>query len=234
MTETTIKTTPPPSADSIERPISFSKEMVSAIRAGRKTQTRRLVRWPKEFGGAQPHEERLDNVGDCVSVYATGPRGKNYVVTCPYGEEGDRLWVREPFRFLSTAWDSFSPSEVIATWGGAVPAATVYTPFASAGQLGRYRHARFMPRALARLLLNVTTYPDLQRLRSITDEDALAEGIVKLDGHGPLQYGLPEWSRIDRQPTPSEAFLHLFEMINGKLRAVENPWVWVSYFRLAS
>lgn len=229
MAETTITSAPAPRADVVERPIAFSPEMVSALLAGRKSQTRRLVRWPKEFGGAQPHPDRLDNVGDCVSVYATDPRGKNYAVTCPYGEEGDRLWVREPFRFLNPDWDGFSPSEVVATWGGAVPAVTIYTPFASADRIGRYRHARFMPRALARLLLDVTAWPDLQRLEDVTEEDAIAEGIMLVDtGPGPLRFGLPTWPRFDRQPTAREAYLKLFRSINGIIGDA-NPWVWVVY-----
>jgi hypothetical protein len=54
-----------------ERPILFSGEMVRAIQAGRKSQTRRIVN------------------GDVVE----GATAKG----CPYGTTGDRLWVRETF-----------------------------------------------------------------------------------------------------------------------------------------
>lgn len=232
MSEATIEVVPAIPRVIEEHPISFNTAMVLAIRAGRKTQTRRIVRWPKAFGGAQPHGDRLDNVGDCVSVYATGPRGKNYVVTCPYGGEGDVLWVREAYR-LPRSLDDQSPSFALSNGYDLVRHVTRYiadgAPDASAG---RYRHARFMPRALARTTLDVTHHPDLQRLKDVTEEDAVAEGIEKLDKHGPLQWGLPEWPRTDRQPTAREAFLHLFEMINGPEIVAINPWVWVPHFRL--
>ena len=56
-----------------ERPILFSEPMVRAIISGAKTETRRVV-------SPQPS-------GDCDQSE----------IRCPYGETGDRLWVRERF-----------------------------------------------------------------------------------------------------------------------------------------
>lgn len=55
------------------RPIMFGVEMVRAILAGKKTQTRRVVN-PKLFSGEGVHVNK-----------------------CPYGVIGDRLWVRESY-----------------------------------------------------------------------------------------------------------------------------------------
>ena len=67
-----------------ERPILFSGAMVRAILDGRKTQTRRVVKgWPLEW--LQP--------GMFTPEYVADPRNQ----ACPYGQPGDRLWVRETF-----------------------------------------------------------------------------------------------------------------------------------------
>jgi len=54
-----------------EHPIIFSGEMVRAILAGRKTQTRRVIR--------RTHPGHLSRPA------------------CPFGSPGDKLWVRETF-----------------------------------------------------------------------------------------------------------------------------------------
>lgn len=65
-----------------ERPILFSGEMVRAIRKGRKTQTRRVIKPQPEL-----------NQKECVS----GEWLEN--IHCPFGNPGDALWVREGWRF---------------------------------------------------------------------------------------------------------------------------------------
>jgi hypothetical protein len=67
-----------------ERPIIFSGPMVHAIQAGRKSQTRRIVK-------------------DTTRVSRD---------TCPYGKPGDRLWVKETFKRQdgSIIWRADHPS----------------------------------------------------------------------------------------------------------------------------
>ena len=85
-----------------ERPILFSAPMVRAILDGRKTQTRRVVK-PR-------HDWHVDEVPDRNDVWRNWPVFEAYVyaepetieVPCPYGEPGDRLWVRETWRVA--AW----------------------------------------------------------------------------------------------------------------------------------
>ncbi len=70
-----------------ERPIIFNTEMVKAILEGRKTQTRRIVEpyEPINFKGQVQYQNKK---GQWV----------NAKTVCPYGQVGDRLWVKESFR----------------------------------------------------------------------------------------------------------------------------------------
>ncbi len=103
-TRNTTPETPPK-----ERPILFSTDMVRAILAGRKTQTRRIIKpqpyrdldgWWK-FEGLRPKAAR--NTGAIASNVSV----ENWpLFASPYGYPGDRLWVRETW--LPGAWDAHS------------------------------------------------------------------------------------------------------------------------------
>src|ERR1043165_5470867 len=93
-----------------ERPILFSAPMVCAILDGSKTQTRRVVRddpgpyWSPKVGLYNP------SVIDSGGYEAPGPEifgasDENHGRKCPYGQPGDRLWVRETWGVVSNAWD---------------------------------------------------------------------------------------------------------------------------------
>jgi len=66
--------------DATERPLSFAADMVRAVYAGRKTQTRR------------PMYPQPDRVKSGRFFRADGRE-----IVCPFGIPGDRLWVRERF-----------------------------------------------------------------------------------------------------------------------------------------
>lgn len=69
-----------------ERPILFNGAMVRAILAGRKTQTRRVMK------------------GDAALLDAILP---DYAARCRYGQPGDRLWVRETLRRWGSQWVAY-------------------------------------------------------------------------------------------------------------------------------
>ena len=75
-----------------ERSIIFSNVMVRAIQDGRKTQTRRVVK---------PQPVARDETGPYIQIPLTYPDlpGVTFMdrkhISCPYGQPGDRLWVRE-------------------------------------------------------------------------------------------------------------------------------------------
>ncbi|HET7552162.1 MAG TPA: hypothetical protein VFK04_12800 [Gemmatimonadaceae bacterium] len=86
-----------------ERPILFSGEMVRAILGGRKVQTRRVVNpqppeWVSEFGyTCFTPPGHISGRGYWKGVPGEeGPAEKFF--RCPYGQPGDRLWVREAWQ----------------------------------------------------------------------------------------------------------------------------------------
>ena len=199
-----------------ERPILFSSPMVRAILAGKKSQTRRIVK-PVFHKGTI-----LKYAGD--SEYLAGKTTDSSDVVrlfCPYGKPGDTLWVRETWR--SSASDP------------------KYVHFAAdldaydREEKGPWRPSIFMPRWASRLTLRSTSVR-VEHLQDITDADAEAEGIQRNPlgtywcGAPHKTHGMPtQWD------TAREAFASLWDDINGDRAAwALNPWVWVVSFERVS
>lgn len=85
-----------------ERPILFSAPMVRAILEGRKTQTRRVVKSAPDAANAVANLALMPPSAD-GSTHKLWWRDLyerliGAVPACPYGQPGDRLWVRETWR----------------------------------------------------------------------------------------------------------------------------------------
>jgi hypothetical protein len=158
-----------------ERPIIFSGPMVRALLAGRKTQTRRIVKGvdecPHGYDGVVtatvPKEAHL--VGKHCFALASG---ESLYLRCPYGVPGDRLWVRETFAHepATYCWEASVSIP-------AVPASTSYRADWKGEQQPRWTPAIHMPRKLCRLRLEVTRVR-VERLQGISEVDAKAEGVT--------------------------------------------------------
>lgn len=200
-----------------ERPILFSAPMVRAILAGAKTQTRRV------FNGS------LHDVSMWIANTTNNP---NVTVRCPYGQPGDRLWVREAWK-AHTTFDHLPPRDI--------PESHVWY-MADDGYKAESRHRQgmFMPRWAGRITLEVTGVR-VERLQDISEADAIAEGIERGEGfpgwyRGPLpgdSAGLEQAGREFKIPTAFArlAYRALWESINGPGSWDANPWVWVVGFR---
>jgi hypothetical protein len=225
-----------------ERPILFTGDMVHAILEGRKTMTRRVIK-------PQPVRSVTDWTMDAeegeAAIYRGWPhwleasRGRNKrdageltprKIACPYGQPGDRLWVRE----------TFCP-----TVGGCEEPAIYQASYEEGKHLFEpyWRPSIFMPRALSRILLEVTAVR-VERVQDIGEEDARAEGIAPnwvgdLKGWNPEEHGflgtpLPDPDSEEAYyRTGREAFAELWNSINAKRGYGwdANPWVWVINFR---
>jgi hypothetical protein len=206
-----------------ERPILFSAPMVRAILAGTKTQTRRVVK-PRKDPDFGCHMAPCEIAGD-----------EHKARLCPYGQPGDRLWVRESF--------IHEPADYC--WEASVsipsrPASTVYRADADDPNGGRWSPSIHMPRWASRITLEVTGVR-VERLQDISEVDAIAEGIERGAGfpgwyRGPLagdSASLQQAGRDFKIPTafPHLAYRALWESINGPGSWDANPWVWVVEFR---
>lgn len=207
-----------------ERPIIFSGPMVLANLEGRKTQTRRVIKWQSdmEFDPADPH------YGPYWLPYATEAKGEDARVRCPYGKPGDRLWVRETWRVCGGCEYEYlhEQSEVM------YRSTHEKDRFPLTWESYKWRPSIFMPRWASRITLEITDVR-VERLQEINDADAIAEGIAELS----LQDGEPGawWSAApDRRlhsRTPRGAFVRLWRSIHGEGSWHANPWVWVIEYR---
>ena len=192
-----------------ERPILFSAPMVRALLDGTKTQTRRVAKLTdaahvKEVGGHRRWH----------------PADENCVAASPYGQPGDRLWVRE-------AWTTHACFDHIR----AAELTTISLHYQADGriQTGRNRAAMHMPRWASRILLEVTAVR-VERLQAISDADAKAEGLRRYRENG-IAPDLYSNGMTDGFIFPVDAYSALWEAINGPDSWALNPWVWVIEFK---
>ena len=182
-----------------ERPILFNSEMVKAILEGRKTQTRRVIKpQPEDFDG--------DNI-------LWKGRWKPLNV-CPYGQVGDRLWVKE-------TWtpDIFTGKPLWYKANG-IPDSLKNI---------RWKPSIFMPRWASRITLEITGLR-VERLQEITEEDTIKEGIVMNNRPFEGWYWMPN---IYSTTNPIVAFEKLWDSLNAKREYSweQNPWCWVLEFK---
>ena len=182
-----------------ERPILFSAPMVRAILGGRKTQTRRVVKC-----------DGIDLAGPCGNrltgdTFLAGRDwvGNHAILRCPYGERGDRLWVRE----------TWAPMP-----GGPITAQNGVIYRADSDSIWTWRPSIHMPRWASRITLEITAIR-VERLQDISAEDCIAEGIsTQLREHDAI---------CDLQ----SKYKALWQSIHGPGSWEANPFVWVLEFK---
>lgn len=208
-----------------ERPILFSGPMVRAILDGRKTQTRRVVygisplnKYEGIIVGTVPQERA--NLGK--HNWADHETGESINALCPYGEAGDRLWVRETF--ASRVFDEHETPTLakrkhytMYRANGGDPA----DPMNWHNFGGRWKPAIHMPRWASRLTLGITAVR-VERLQAITEDDSKAEGCDALVVDGVVECGRRK-----------SVYRDLWDKLNAKrgFGWATNPWVWVLEFR---
>lgn len=197
--------------------------MVRAILEGRKTVTRRVMNPQPEFVWGS------GNNGEAHVRYPGGSQPDPWI-KCPYGQVGDRLWVRE-------AWFDNCPGY------GPEQAELYYKAdglpdFDGEESELRWRPSIHMPRWASRLTLEIVSVR-VERLQDISEADAIAEGGVYTDT-GKNRWGQQAngWSHRGNTTadtcllTAKFSFWNLWDSINGSGSWDANPWVWVVEFKV--
>lgn len=197
-----------------ERPILFSAPMVRALRAGTKTQTRRVVK-DRHIDAAPP------------ACFFQWLRER-----CPYGQTGDRLWVRETWQHSNFPLGPYDESCTVFYRADYMD--DPHGPDGEKSPEGRYRNwepSIHMFRSASRILLEVTAVR-VERLQDISAADAVAEGIAR-DGDGYERFHADPDAPVGQSFTrnPVLAYRGLWESINGVGAWDKNPWVWVIEFK---
>ena len=196
-----------------EHPILFTTDNVKAILDGKKTQTRRIM-----------NPQLKDNAGwrGLVPLYGFGDysHGHKYhghfrleevPEVCPYGQVGDRLWVRETF--FDNAFFEDDQDNVLYRADGEFEEQIPEDYIGAA-----WSPSIHMFKWMARIWLEITKVR-VERVQDISEDDAKAEGVPGIATHKPY----PKQYR--------DSFEVLWDSINLKRGSWEsNPWVWVIEF----
>ncbi len=234
----------------------FSGPMVNAIRDGRKTQTRRAVRFRPGFepGGLFCRlgtldtngsiSSRVDHLGHCV--YHTGWAWQTEHGWCncrpatyaPPAMPGDLLYVKQPWAAFDLDWrwmDEWREAPRFENRYMRIPETTCDAE----PKEFKWRSARFMPKRAAQLRLRVTDVR-VERVRDISDDGVDAEffgGDIphNLDGaHRKVCQlrGSPDYECACGDYSMRELFAIIWDDINAKrgFGWELNPWVWVVSF----
>ncbi|HDT1527208.1 hypothetical protein [Klebsiella aerogenes] len=225
-----------------ERGMIFNGEMVRALLSGRKTQTRRPVKFPA-------HDKNLGC--ELAGNELAGELSAGNYLNSAFGKPGDRIWVRETWALLGNEdgccvdWDDnlckgdektaariyrASCEQRPGDYGlWSIPDNAYWKPHTENEKFeGTWRPSIHMPRWASRILLEITDVR-VERLNAISEEDARAEGII--DG-GCLNCGEPEpCGCANPEPDATDAFAYLWQSIYGQENWNANPWVWVIEFK---
>lgn len=172
-----------------ERPILMTPENAQKCFDGVKSQTRRIVKdINPTFLQGNPTGQQIHNA-----------------MRCPYGEVGDRLWIRESFCITSA--DEGTQGLLYRGQCEEYPSLKKI-----------WKPSLHMPRWACRTVVQITEIR-VQRVQDISDDDKIAEG---MDPNTCLRGRTDQW-------------IMLWNSINGDDSWDENPWVWcISFKKVAS
>ncbi|HBQ3047747.1 TPA: hypothetical protein L7V60_004716 [Klebsiella quasipneumoniae subsp. similipneumoniae] len=232
-----------------ERGMIFNGEMVRAILDGRKTQTRRIMKpqpepcprgghwWPSNVFKTMLHvEEEMQN--------GKGGWGGLVGDACPFGDVGDRIWVRETFcpvddtQYGGEKWVDYRATP---RYEARHPAGWDSAP--NDAEALKWRPSIHMPRWASRILLEITSVR-IEQLNAISEEDAQSEGVhtevwdqtVVARNYAAHDDFFQFWSEdmphyVEMNQLYRSSFRSLWESIYGAENWQANPWVWVIEFK---
>lgn len=232
-----------------ERPILFSAPMSQAILEGRKTQTRRVIK------DVVFSPELIEcGVGKRAKYYGNESHFKRVgpIDFKPYGQPGDRLYVKETFYAYGRWIKQYSATKNRDEWffqdmvhlEGKIYQYADNPPEKVEKKrvenvVGWYkRPSLFMPYYASRILLEITDVR-VERLQDISEADAISEGVESWvedrmksrPTHYKIYYQTNPKDPDSYSSTAKVSFETLWQSINGPESWNENPFVWVITFK---
>lgn len=201
-----------------ERGLPFTSQNVRAVMADRKTQTRRLVKWPEPHP-CHDHDWTyavIDDGWPWWRHFDSSGLVRAKAVPCPYGNAGDVQYIKEGLRINGAGTTAVYDADGLPVmldgesvdWKWKVKALP----------------SIYMPRFAARTFVE-NTLVRVERLADISEEDALAEGGW-------------EYRNCPIHKNPIASFRELWHTIHaadGPNGWNASPWVWaISFKRIAA
>ena len=191
-----------------EHPIIFNTEMVKAILEGRKTQTRRVIDPQIPYNPTSVSGRKWGKIDG--SFWYCG-------VKFPYGQVGDRLWVRETWQL----WDYVSNQHILRPSACNKISERICYKAECSHDL-KWRSPYHMYRWTSRTTLEITNVR-VERLQEIKNTELFMEGRSAKDDIY-VEYG--------KYKNAKKWFIELWNSIHKKEhRWEDNPWVWVISFK---
>lgn len=203
-------------------PLLGSTPVMEANITGRKTETRRTVGLdkinedPKDWKFLHTYSVTRKGGKTDHYVWFEHTNGETISIKCPYGGIGDVLWWREA-SFRADLGFIYKASE-------------------NGKGLFKWKPGIHMPYDACRFWTeNISVIPE--RLHSITEEGAKAEGIELLYAKNYRNYMFGKrWlmgEKVNHKTcsTPIYSYMSLWDSINGASAWDVNPWVWVIKYK---
>lgn len=204
-----------------EKSIFLRPIEIEALLNNAKTQVRRVMKiQPPEYAGKlfveRFHPVFVDRNGEeqpGEEIFGAFNEGGEWGLKSPYGEPGDRLWVREVWA-EAHYWTTDEEAE---------------TPLYRVGDIKtprkpvRWRSPVTMSRSASRIALEIVGIR-VARLSDISEADAVAEGFDNSQSEAAIAIGWYE--------KPKRAYRRFWEQTHGDASWKANPWVWVVEFKM--
>ncbi len=219
----------------IAKPILFNTEMVQAILEGRKSVTRRVVKYynrtpqmngkdkfnriDENLNGNNPNRLYAGFYNDNDIFYIDGEKHIDGIYYPLYFKVGDILYVRETWQCINP----YSDKEYVYK-------ASCDKDYAS--DIGKWLPSIHMPKKIARIFLKVTDVR-VERVQDITEEQAIKEGVGNLFLDYIANYPGDKYKvSMEHETLAIDQFELLWDSINKKRGYGwnANPWVWTIEF----